>query len=66
MGLGGVMGRIVELLNGKKNGFFIECGAFDGRFIVGIFERLHPSQLNQTFITIALLFQVRDGAILWS
>ena len=40
MGLGAEMGRIVELLNGKKNGFFIECGAFDGRFIVGIFERL--------------------------
>ena len=32
MGLDGIMGRIVELLNGKMNGFFIECGAVDGAF----------------------------------
>ena len=26
------LGKIVELFNGKKNGFFIECGALDGGF----------------------------------
>jgi len=30
MGQDHEMGRIVELFNGKKNGFFIECGALDG------------------------------------
>ena len=30
MGQYGQLGKIVELFNGKKNGFFIECGALDG------------------------------------
>ena len=32
MGQYGQLGRVVELFNGKKNGFFIECGALDGGF----------------------------------
>ena len=43
MGQDNEMGRIVELFNGKKNGFFIECGAVDGRFC-------------QPSITVTLLF----------
>ena len=43
MGQDGEMGRIVELFNGKKNGFFIECGALDGGFCqlkLDIFDNL--------------------------
>ena len=32
MGQYGELGKVVELFNGKKNGFFIECGALDGGF----------------------------------
>ena len=30
MGQYGQLGKVVQLFNGKKNGFFIECGALDG------------------------------------
>ena len=71
MGQDHEMGKIVELFNGKKNGFFIECGALDGAFCqlkLNIFDNnwtYHSSHLNLSFITIALLFQVRGSAILW-
>ena len=32
MGQYGQLGKVVQLFNGKKNGFFIECGALDGMF----------------------------------
>ena len=32
MGQYGELGKVVRLFNGKKNGFFIECGALDGGF----------------------------------
>ena len=32
MGQYGQLGKVVQLFNGKKNGFFIECGALDGGF----------------------------------
>ena len=57
MGHNGVMGRIVELFNGKKNGFFIECGAVDGGFCqLNIFERLPSITIERLpFITIERL-----------
>ena len=30
MGQYGQLGKVVQLFSGKKNGFFIECGALDG------------------------------------
>ena len=30
MGQYGQLGKVVDLFNGKKKGFFIECGALDG------------------------------------
>ena len=32
MGQYGQLGKVVDLFNGKKNGFFIEAGALDGGF----------------------------------
>ena len=32
MGQYGQLGKVVDLFNGKKKGFFIEAGALDGRF----------------------------------
>ena len=32
MGQYGQLGKVVQLFDGKKNGFFIECGALDGGF----------------------------------
>ena len=32
MGQYGQLGKVVDLFNGKKNGFFIESGALDGGF----------------------------------
>ena len=32
MGQYGQLGKVVDLFNGKKKGFFIECGALDGGF----------------------------------
>ena len=59
MGLDGVMGRIVELFNGKKNGFFIECGAVDGQFC----QLYHQSQLLRFFsgerLSNTLVFELR-------
>ena len=40
MGQYGQLGKIVELFNGKKNRFFVECGALDGRLLIN-----HKSQL---------------------
>ena len=42
MGQYGQLGKVVQLFNGKKNGFFIECGALDGRFNNSLFEQLTP------------------------
>ena len=53
MGQYGQLGKIVELFNGKKNGFFIECGALDGenpKLDINIFE--------PNIMVIALYFQV--------
>ena len=33
MGQYGQLGKVVQLFNGKKKGFFIECGALDGEFL---------------------------------
>ena len=40
MGQYGQLGKVVQLFNGKKNGFFIECGALDGEFNNNSFEQL--------------------------
>ena len=46
MGQYGQLGKVVQLFNGKKNGFFIECGALDGGFNITTLTNSREIDIN--------------------
>ena len=58
MGQYGQLGKVVQLFNGKKNGFFIECGALDGRLFEQLTSILNHVSFSGEKLSNTLVFEL--------